>query len=154
MGERKAAAARTPAKRGPYLRKSDGGKKKIKQAPPEPKKAPGEKKKRAMRGTTGSPRDVAFAVLSDREKGEANDFVERLLDQRMFAGRNSEMSGSDRALAREIVYGVVRQKDTLDWLASKKLRKKAKPDVQVPFFCKSLLPRFCPLNPHIPAPGP
>ncbi len=61
------------------------------------------------------PREIAVRILLRRMDGE--DFVENLLDDEL---SRTSLSGPDRGLCQEIVYGVVRWQTTLDWLISKK----------------------------------
>lgn len=62
-----------------------------------------------------NPREIAAFVLCDSIG--AADFVETRLETAL-AGEN--LSARDRALAQELVYGVVRWKATLDWLVAHK----------------------------------
>jgi 16S rRNA (cytosine967-C5)-methyltransferase len=68
------------------------------------------------------PREIAVRVLRQREGGQ--DFVEALLD-RAFA--EARLSPVDRALAQELVYGVVRWQGTLDWLIARKTAGRPQP---------------------------
>jgi 16S rRNA (cytosine967-C5)-methyltransferase len=61
-----------------------------------------------------NPRTIAVRVLRRRSGG---DFVEHLLDRSL---SESRLSGPDRALCQELVYGVVRWQATLDWLIARK----------------------------------
>ncbi len=59
------------------------------------------------------PREIAARVLQHREK--AADYVEDLLEAPL-----SALSGADRGLCQELVYGVVRWQRTLDWLIARR----------------------------------
>lgn len=73
------------------------------------------------------PREIAARVLRQRESGPG--YVEDLLD-RAFAG--ARLSGVDKALAQELVYGVARWQATLDWLIARKTAGRLqKPGLQV-----------------------
>jgi 16S rRNA (cytosine967-C5)-methyltransferase len=61
-----------------------------------------------------NPRTIAARVLGRRNRG---DYVEHLLEKAL--GETS-LSGQDRALCQELVYGVVRWQATLDWLIARK----------------------------------
>jgi len=61
-----------------------------------------------------NPRTIAVRVLGRRSGG---DYVEHLLDKSL---SESRLSGPDRALCQELVYGVVRWQATLDWLIARK----------------------------------
>lgn len=63
------------------------------------------------------PREIAFRVLQHRET--IAKYTEELLD-REFATTN--ISQADRALAQELVYGVVRWQSTLDCLIERKVQ--------------------------------
>ncbi|MHB1306099.1 MAG: 16S rRNA (cytosine(967)-C(5))-methyltransferase RsmB [Limisphaerales bacterium] len=61
------------------------------------------------------PREIAFRVLRGEAGGRA--FAEARLDAELNRG---PLSPKDRALAQELVYGVVRMQATLDWLIAQK----------------------------------
>jgi 16S rRNA (cytosine967-C5)-methyltransferase len=61
------------------------------------------------------PRQIAARVLGRREA--CGDFVEDLLETAL---ANARLSSADRGLCQEIVYGVVRWQDALDWLIARK----------------------------------
>jgi 16S rRNA (cytosine967-C5)-methyltransferase len=61
------------------------------------------------------PREIASRVLLQRESGK--DYVENLLDAVL---AQSKLSGADRGLLQELVYGAVRWQATLDWLIAQK----------------------------------
>lgn len=65
--------------------------------------------------TEQKPRQIAACVLHRRNAG--TDFVEDLLDAEL--GR-AHLSGPDRGLCQELVYGVARWQTTLDWLINQK----------------------------------
>jgi 16S rRNA (cytosine967-C5)-methyltransferase len=60
------------------------------------------------------PREIAALVLQRRRTGE---FTENLLERAL---ETAEMSGADRSLCQELVYGVVRWQATLDWLIERR----------------------------------
>lgn len=62
-----------------------------------------------------NPRQIAARVLRQRETGD--EFTENLLENAL---ARASLSPSDRGLCLEIVYGVVRQQATLDWLIARK----------------------------------
>ena len=64
------------------------------------------------------PREIAARVLRQREK--ADDHLGDLLDARLPA-----LSGADRGLCQELVYGVVRWQRTLDWLIARRTEGRA-----------------------------
>jgi 16S rRNA (cytosine967-C5)-methyltransferase len=61
------------------------------------------------------PREIAAQILHRRRGGD--EFIESLLE-RALAG--AQLSGADRGLCQELVYGVVRWQATLDWLIKRK----------------------------------
>jgi 16S rRNA (cytosine967-C5)-methyltransferase len=61
-----------------------------------------------------NPREIAARVLARRDSGE---YVEGLLDSALSQAR---LSSRDRSLCQQLVYGVVRWQDTLDWLIARK----------------------------------
>jgi 16S rRNA (cytosine967-C5)-methyltransferase len=61
------------------------------------------------------PREIAGQILQRRSTG--NDFIESLLDKTLSQTR---LSGVDRGLCQELVYGVVRWQSALDWLIARK----------------------------------
>ncbi|HET7624309.1 MAG TPA: 16S rRNA (cytosine(967)-C(5))-methyltransferase RsmB [Verrucomicrobiae bacterium] len=61
------------------------------------------------------PREIAGRILNQRTAGA--DFVENLLDRAL---ARSRISGADRGLCQELVYGVARWQATLDWLIARK----------------------------------
>ncbi len=65
--------------------------------------------------TEESPREIAVRVLAHREK--ASLYVEQLLDRELAQHR---LSGPDRGLCQELVFGITRWQRTLDWLLAKK----------------------------------
>jgi len=65
--------------------------------------------------TGQKPREIAFRVL---RRGEHSDeYTENLLDSELSRQR---LSGPDRGLVQELVYGIVRARATLDWLIDRK----------------------------------
>ena len=65
-----------------------------------------------------NPREIAADLLSRRNTGK---FIENLLADAL---RDSRMSPADRALCQELTYGVVRWRDTLDWLIARKTQNR------------------------------
>ena len=65
--------------------------------------------------TGQKPRQIAAQLLQRRRAG--NDYIENLLDHALAA---QPLSGPDRGLCQELVYGVVRWQATLDWLIARK----------------------------------
>jgi 16S rRNA (cytosine967-C5)-methyltransferase len=61
------------------------------------------------------PREIAVSLLEERERRE--NYIEDIFEQKLL-GLN--VTGPDRALLQELVYGVVRWEATLDWLISRK----------------------------------
>jgi len=61
------------------------------------------------------PRQIAAQLLQRRRAGR--DYIENLLDHALAA---QSLSGPDRGLCQELVYGVVRWQATLDWLIARK----------------------------------
>lgn len=61
------------------------------------------------------PREIAFRVLNRRPR--AGEYVEKLLEREL---ARSPLSGPDRALSQELVFGIVRWQRTLDWLVARK----------------------------------
>jgi len=61
-----------------------------------------------------NPRTIAARILGRRSGG---DYVEHLLEKTL---GETILSGPDRALCQELVYGVVRWQATLDWLIDRK----------------------------------
>ncbi|MCH7989540.1 MAG: 16S rRNA (cytosine(967)-C(5))-methyltransferase RsmB, partial [Planctomycetes bacterium] len=68
--------------------------------------------------TPGNARELAFVVLDEHRR--SGTFVADLLDARLREGR---VSGEDRRLATEIVYGIVRRRVTLDSLIEPHLQR-------------------------------
>lgn len=62
------------------------------------------------------PREIAAQILRRREGG-TGDYVEVILEKALARARLSTL---DRALCRELVFGVVRWQATLDWLIGRK----------------------------------
>jgi 16S rRNA (cytosine967-C5)-methyltransferase len=74
-----------------------------------------------------NPRQVAYRVLLQRE--EADEFVENLLEAEL---ASANLSGPDRGLCTELVYGIVRRQSTLDWLISRKTQSRPqKPGLRI-----------------------
>jgi 16S rRNA (cytosine967-C5)-methyltransferase len=65
-----------------------------------------------------NPREIALEILLQRKTGR---FVENLLDSAL---DRAKLSGSDRGLCQELVYGVVRWQATLDWLIEQKTQNR------------------------------
>lgn len=63
--------------------------------------------------TAQKPREIAVRILQRRERGA--EYVENLLETEL-----GLLAGADRGLCQELVYGVVRWQDTLDWLIARK----------------------------------
>jgi 16S rRNA (cytosine967-C5)-methyltransferase len=73
------------------------------------------------------PREIAARVLVERERGQ--NFVENLLES---AASRTRLSGPDRGLLQELVYGAVRWQATLDWLIARKAPGRTqKPGLQI-----------------------
>jgi 16S rRNA (cytosine967-C5)-methyltransferase len=71
------------------------------------------------------PREIAAWILEQRENGA---FVEELLEREL---ARAHLSSVDRGLCQELIYGVVRWQETLDWLISRKVTQKpSKPALQ------------------------
>lgn len=64
-----------------------------------------------------NPRQIALGVLQARRPGGA--FTENLLEKALDPSKTS-ISGPDRGLCQELVYGIVRRQATLDWLIAQK----------------------------------
>ncbi|MGA2748135.1 MAG: 16S rRNA (cytosine(967)-C(5))-methyltransferase RsmB [Verrucomicrobiota bacterium] len=64
---------------------------------------------------TENPREIAIKVLSQRGRG--GQYVEKLLEKEL---ARRQLSGPDRALCQELVFGIVRWQRTLDWLIGRK----------------------------------
>jgi 16S rRNA (cytosine967-C5)-methyltransferase len=65
-----------------------------------------------------NPREIALEILLQRKTGR---FVENLLDSAL---DRAKLSGADRGLCQELVYGVVRWQVTLDWLIEQKTQNR------------------------------
>lgn len=65
--------------------------------------------------TGQKPREIALRVLRRAEQSE--DYTENLLD---FELARQRLSGPDRGLVQELVYGITRSRATLDWLIDRK----------------------------------
>ena len=63
------------------------------------------------------PREIAARVLQQRQT--SSEFTESLLERALGSAR---LSGADRSLCQELVYGLVRWQATLDWLIAQKTR--------------------------------
>ena len=61
------------------------------------------------------PREIAVRILSARHDGV--DYTENLLETEL---ATAHLSPPDRGLCQELVYGIVRQQATLDWLIGRK----------------------------------
>ena len=64
-----------------------------------------------------NPRQIALRVLQARRPG--GEFTENLLEKALDPSKTS-ISGPDRGLCQELVYGIVRRQATLDWLIAQK----------------------------------
>jgi 16S rRNA (cytosine967-C5)-methyltransferase len=64
-----------------------------------------------------NPRQIALRVLQARRQN--GEFTEYLLEKALEPSKTS-ISGPDRGLCQELVYGIVRQQATLDWLIGRK----------------------------------
>jgi 16S rRNA (cytosine967-C5)-methyltransferase len=64
-----------------------------------------------------NPRQIALGVLQARRPG--GEFTENLLEKALDPSKTS-ISGPDRGLCQELVYGIVRRQATLDWLIAQK----------------------------------
>ncbi|HEY1170834.1 MAG TPA: 16S rRNA (cytosine(967)-C(5))-methyltransferase RsmB [Verrucomicrobiae bacterium] len=65
--------------------------------------------------TGQKPREIALRVL--RRCEQSDEYTENLLDMELSRQR---LSGPDRGLVQELVYGIVRARGTLDWLIDRK----------------------------------
>ncbi len=65
--------------------------------------------------TGQKPREIAVRVLGERH--HSDHYTEKLLDRALF---RAKLSPVDRALAQELVFGVVRWQSALDWLIAQK----------------------------------
>ena len=66
-----------------------------------------------------NPREIAVNLIARRDSGQ---FIENLLSDAL---RRSEMSPSDRGLCQELTYGMVRWRETLDWLIARKTQNRS-----------------------------
>jgi 16S rRNA (cytosine967-C5)-methyltransferase len=64
-----------------------------------------------------NPRQIALRVLQAR--GQNSEFTENMLEKALEPSKTS-ISGPDRGLCQELVYGIVRHQATLDWLIGRK----------------------------------
>ncbi len=64
-----------------------------------------------------NPRQIARGVLQARRPG--GEFTENLLEKALDPSKTG-ISGPDRGLCQELVYGIVRRQATLDWLIAQK----------------------------------
>jgi 16S rRNA (cytosine967-C5)-methyltransferase len=64
-----------------------------------------------------NPRQIALRVLQARRQN--GEFTENLLEKALEPSKTS-ISGPDRGLCQELVYGVVRHQASLDWLIGRK----------------------------------
>jgi 16S rRNA (cytosine967-C5)-methyltransferase len=65
--------------------------------------------------TGQKPREIALRIL--RRAEQADEYTENLLD---FELSRQRLSGPDRGLVQELVYGITRARGTLDWLIDRK----------------------------------
>src|SRR5690242_9960649 len=72
-----------------------------------------------------NPREIAAEVLQRRG---GTQFIEDILEHSL---AKSRLSGPDRGLCQELVYGVVRWQQTLDWLVARKTATAPKPLLQI-----------------------
>jgi 16S rRNA (cytosine967-C5)-methyltransferase len=82
----------------------------------------------SLKMVTGkNPRQIALSILQSRRQN--GEFTETLLERAFAADRQSNatdsmqgktMSGADRGLCQELVYGIVRAQAALDWLIAQK----------------------------------
>lgn len=70
-------------------------------------------------------REVVYRVLVEVEKGA---FANLVLDDFL---KNSVLSGKDRALATEIIYGTVKNRNRLDWIIDNLVKNISKLDIKV-----------------------
>ncbi len=70
--------------------------------------------------TGEKPREIAVRIL--RRRSAAGDYVETLLEKEL---ARHALSTPDRALCQELVYGIVRWQNTLDWLVARKTADRA-----------------------------
>jgi 16S rRNA (cytosine967-C5)-methyltransferase len=69
------------------------------------------------------PREIAMRILLQWRAGR--DFAEDILGDEL---AKSSVSGPDRGLCQELVYGVIRHKDTLNWLIRRKTDNRTQKD--------------------------
>ncbi|MEO7297964.1 MAG: 16S rRNA (cytosine(967)-C(5))-methyltransferase RsmB, partial [Verrucomicrobiota bacterium] len=73
------------------------------------------------------PREIAVRVLQLRQSEP--DFVEHIFERELTEARISPI---DRALCQELVYGICRWQETLDWLIARKTEgREQKPDLEI-----------------------
>ncbi|EEF57005.1 16S rRNA (cytosine(967)-C(5))-methyltransferase RsmB [Pedosphaera parvula] len=73
------------------------------------------------------PRQIAVRVLTERLSQE--EYTENLLEIELSRAR---LSAPDRGLCQELVYGIVRWQETLNWLIDRKTEgRRQKPEMQV-----------------------
>ncbi len=76
--------------------------------------------------TGQKPREIALRVL--RRGEQADEYTENLLD---FELSRQRLSGPDRGLVQELVYGITRARATLDWLIDRKTEgRQQRPDLR------------------------
>src|ERR1051325_2371593 len=73
------------------------------------------------------PREIAVKLL--KQQAEEGGFIEQILEKGL---ASAGLSQPDRALVQELVYGVVRWQETLDWLIEQKTRgRKQKASLEI-----------------------
>jgi len=69
------------------------------------------------------PREIAYRVL--RESARSHEYVEPALDKAL---ASIHLATRDRALARELTFGVIRWQSALDWLIDRKVQRPPQPE--------------------------
>ena len=72
------------------------------------------------------PREIAARILGKRRFSD--EYTETLLERALMPAR---LSSADRGLTQELVFGIIRWQETLDWLIARKTQGRTqKPDLQ------------------------
>jgi 16S rRNA (cytosine967-C5)-methyltransferase len=69
------------------------------------------------------PREIAYRVL--RESARSHEYVEQALDTAL---TSINLATRDRALARELTFGVIRWQSAIDWLIDRKVQRPPQPE--------------------------
>jgi len=70
------------------------------------------------------PRQIAVRVLTERLSGQ--EYTENILEKELSGQR---LSAADRGLCQEVVYGIARWQETLDWLIARKTEGRTQKEV-------------------------